>query len=53
MVGSVPVLILDFVILAKVSFVLFQLSECDTTLEKKSVLSCKCNEDEPLKTYLS
>lgn len=36
-VGNVPVQILDFVILAKVSFVLFQLSECDATLEKQSV----------------
>lgn len=49
-----PLLFLGFVILTKVSFALSQLSECLTTVEKEiCVLSCKCNEDEPLKIYLA
>jgi len=35
-IGKVPVLVLDFIILTKVSVVLFQLSEWDTTLGKKT-----------------
>lgn len=55
MIGIVPLVFLDFVILTEVSFALSQLSEYLTTVEKKkiSVLSCKCDEDEPLKIYLA
>lgn len=55
MIGIVPLVFLDFVILTEVSFALSQLSECLTTVEKKKicVLSCKCDEDEPLKIYLA
>lgn len=50
-----PLLFLDFVILTEVSFALSQLSECLTTVGRKKicVLSCKCDEDEPLKIYLA
>lgn len=50
MVGNVPTLLIDVTVLTEVSFVPFQFSECDTTLEKFCLLSCKHDEDEPLRT---
>lgn len=50
MVGTVLPLLIDVTVLTEVSFVPLQFSECDTTLEKFCLLSCKHDEDESLRT---